>query len=243
MSTTPQNPIAQFTPQGQAPQPQKLQTEEPKKGHTIWWIMGSCCAIAIIVLIALAVLGFAYRGRVGDYLKSFGNTTENTAPNVTSQNSVVQNTTNNSSSNTTNTTNNSTPSTNSTNNTTTGTGTNPPGTGSGQKNVVVSTVTAKGIDAKNGSAKDATSSFSVDDDIYYVVLEVSNLEATDISVDWYQNDEKVQTYSLKNASGNKFINFYLDVSGSDADARVGDYQAKIYFGTELKKTLSFSVSK
>lgn len=232
-----QNPIQQFKPQqpGVALKPQKL-AEPEKKKHTVWWIMGSCCAILIIIFLVLAVLSVAYWGRVKELANkvSGGIVGSNT---TTYENAPA---TNNTVTNITNTTN--TPSNNTvkpTNSTGGGTPSTPTTT---EKNVMVSAVTAKGIDTKTGGAKDVTSVFSSSDTIYYVVMQVSNLEKMDVSVDWYLGDEKVQTYVLKDTSGNKFVNFYLDVSGSDASARVGDYQAKIYFGTTLKKTLSFSVT-
>jgi hypothetical protein len=245
MSTTPQNPIPQFKPEPGRIQPAPQGTPQKKK-HTIWWIMGSCCAILIIAVLVLGVLGFAYRGRIQELAKKLSGTVDNTVANTTTYgNSVAENTTvQNSTGNTTGNTAGNTTSNSTTTPTNTSTQTNTTTTpSSGEKNVLVSAVTAKGIDTKNGNAKNVTSEFSTSDDIYYAVLEVSNLQKTNVSVDWYQNGEKVQTYVLKDTSGNKFVNFYLDVSGSDADARVGDYEAKVYFGTDLKKTLKFSVSK
>lgn len=234
-----QNPIPQLKPQQPSVVPKPQRPSEPeKKKHTVWWIMGSCCAIFIIILLVLVVLSVAYWGRVKELANkvSGGIVGSNT---TTYENAPA---TNNTVTNITNTTNN-TPSNNTvtpTNSTGGGTPSTPTST---EKNVIVSAVIAKGIDTKTGSAKDVTSVFSSSDTIYYVVMQVSNLEKMNVSVDWYLGDEKVQTYVLKDTSGNKFVNFYLDVFGSDADARVGDYQAKIYFGTTLKKTLSFSVTK
>lgn len=186
-----------------------------------------------------AVLGAANWGRIKGYVQNATNGAVNSVANITYQNetpnnavnTVVNSVANNTTNSTTNAVQNSTQ-----NNTST------PSTSS-EKNVLVSAVIAKGIDTKTGQAKNATESFASTDTIYYAVLEVRNLESSDMSVDWFQGDTKVQTYSLKNVSGNKFVNFYLDVSGSDAAARIGDYQAKVYFGTTLKKTLSFSVAK
>ncbi len=241
MSTTPQNPIPQFAKQPQAVTPKTQNTTEPaKKKHTIWWVLGSCCAVFAILLLVAAVVGAANWGRIKGYVQNTTNGAVNSVTNITYQNetpnnatnTVVNSVANNTTNNTTNTVTNNT-----TQNNTTGT------SGSTEKNVLVSAVIAKGIDTKTGQAKNAATTFASTDTIYYAVLEVKNLDATDMSVDWFQGDTKVQTYSLKNVSGNKFVNFYLDVSGSDATARVGDYQAKVYFGTTLKKTLSFSVTK
>lgn len=248
MSQEPKNPIPQFSSQQNMARPTPNQPDKsPQKGkHTIWWVLGSCCAILLIALLVLTVLGFTYRGPIADYIKKLSGNVVNSVNNQSTQTTTIQNLPANNNTVANNTvTNNTTSGNNGGNgnaNNTTNTPSNSTGS-SGEKNVLAQAVTAKGIDAKTGKAKDVTNVFSSKDEIYYAVLEVSNLQSQDVSVDWYQNGEKVQTYVLKNTSGNKFVNFYLDVSGSDADARVGDYQAKVYFGTTLKKTLDFSVSK
>lgn len=242
MSTTPQNPIPQFAKQPPAVTPKTQKTTEPaKKKHTMWWFLGTCCAIFAILLLVAAVLAAANWGRIKGYVQNATNGAVNSVTNITYQNETPNNATNTVVNSVGNNTTNNTPNNSATNNTTQNNTTTP--TTSTEKNVLVSAVIAKGIDTKTGQAKNATTTFFSTDTIYYAILEVKNLEATDMSVDWFQGDTKVQTYSLKNISGNKFVNFYLDVSGSDADARVGDYQAKVYFGTVLKKTLSFSVTK
>ncbi len=247
----PKNPIPQFAPKPgmnntQPPRPGQLPGEPAKKKHhTVWWFFGSCCAGFIIVGIVFVALGARYWPQIRDFSQKFVNQVNNTASN-TSTNTYVNEV--NVPTNSENTTTNSTNSTNnSTSNNTTSNAVNTPsssgGSGTQTQSGLISAVIAKGINTKNGSAENVTDTFSTTDTLYYAVIQVSNLKKTDVGVDWYQNGVKVQTYSLAGASGNKFINFYLDVSGSDPDARVGDYQAKIYFGTALKKTLSFTVAK
>lgn len=216
----PQNPVPQINqPDTSQPQVAPPDIDKKKRPKVLWWIIGSACTVLII----LAIVGAVF------VLKGLG---ENSAKNGNDflQGLVDALKTND---------NDGPGSLDFSEKVNEITGKNEDAT---PDDVLVTAETAISIDEETGQAVNPTNVFSKSQEKYYLILQLRGAKNTSVSVEWLQNTELVEDYTLDDIDGDIFLDFFLDVSQSDANVRVGDYEAKVYLNEELVETVSFTVT-
>jgi hypothetical protein len=98
-------------------------------------------------------------------------------------------------------------------------------------------VTSKSVDEQANPVNE-TSSFTKEDDRFYVVLTLGEdvPKDTEIMVEWFEGDDSIGEFSTETSEGQQHAYFFQNNPG-----RVGEYSAKITIDGQLVDELTFVV--